>query len=74
MTASLYHNGSTSMADACCEDRVFPEAPALRQLAFQDLDQAFSACLLNKLTNALNCGSWLHPLTVTAWNTLVAKS
>lgn len=62
------------VADACSEDRGYAEAPALRKLAFRDLEEAFAACLRLKLEHALDRGYWIHPLTVTVWNNLAAKS
>jgi predicted HD superfamily hydrolase involved in NAD metabolism len=58
------------VADACSEDRGYPEAAELRALAFQDLDEAFRGCVLNKIKHALAQGAWLHPLTVSVWNSL----
>lgn len=62
------------VADACSEDRGYAEAPALRKLAFHDMEEAFAACLRLKLEHALDRDYWIHPLTVTVWNNLAAKS
>jgi nicotinate-nucleotide adenylyltransferase len=61
------------VADACSQDRGYDEAPLLRELAFRDLEAAFTACVRLKLVHTLKSGSWLHPLTVTVWNNLATK-
>ena len=58
------------VADACSEDRRYPEAASLRRLAFDDLDEAYEACVSNKLRWCLEGGLWIHPLTLSAWNAL----
>jgi len=58
------------VADACSEDRRYPEAAALRKLAFEDLDAAFKRCVAQKLRHAVSDGRWLHPATVELWNSL----
>jgi len=62
------------VADAASEDREHPEAPSLRRLAFKNLDAAFAACLAAKLRHAIGRGGWLHPLSLSLWNALCAKS
>lgn len=57
-------------ADAASEDRDYPGAAALRRLAFADLDKAFRRCLAMKISHALSEGRWLHPATVSLWNSL----
>jgi nicotinate-nucleotide adenylyltransferase len=61
------------VADALSEDRDHPGTGALRRLAFRDLDAAFTACLSAKLRCALERGGWLHPLSVSLWNSLCAR-
>lgn len=58
------------VADSSSEDRGHAEAKAIRAQAFQDLDEAFRAAVRNKIRHALSSGSWLHPLTVSLWNSL----
>ena len=58
------------VADACSEDRSYPEAPEIRRLAFDNLDEAYKACVANKLRYCLVDGGWIHPLTLSAWNSL----
>ena len=60
------------VADCCSEDRTYPEAPGLRKLAFDDVDEAFRACMENKLRWCLDAGGFIHPLTLTAWNSQFA--
>ncbi len=60
------------VADASSPDRSYREAPAIRRLAQEDLDAAFSACLQAKISHALSRGSWIHPLTVSLWNAIAA--
>lgn len=58
------------VADATSQDRAYPGVKALRVLAFRDLDKAFRACVKNKLDHARASGGWLHPTTLTLWNSL----
>jgi len=58
------------VADAVSEDRRHPAAAPLRRLARRDLDAAFAACLGAKLSHALSRQGWLHPLSVSLWNSL----
>jgi nicotinate-nucleotide adenylyltransferase len=60
------------VADCCSEDREYPEAAPLRKLAFDDLDEAFKACVGNKLRWCMEGAGWIHPLTLSAWNSLFA--
>jgi nicotinate (nicotinamide) nucleotide adenylyltransferase len=60
------------VADACSEDRDYPEAEEYRKLAFDDLDEALKACVGNKLRYCLEQDAWIHPLTLNAWNSLFA--
>jgi predicted HD superfamily hydrolase involved in NAD metabolism len=61
------------VADACSADRTHPGAAATRALAFADLDAAFERCLADKLAHALARRAWLHPLTLSLWNSLAAR-
>jgi nicotinate-nucleotide adenylyltransferase len=61
------------VADCCSADRTYPEAAGLRKLAFDDLDEAARACMANKIRWCVEDGKWLHPLTLTAWNSLTAS-
>ncbi len=58
------------VADACSEDRSYPEAAGLRKRAFDDLDEAHKACVSNKLRWCLEEDRWIHPLALSAWNSL----
>lgn len=60
------------VADSCSEDRRYRGVARLRKLAFRDLDEAFCACVQNKIRDAVERGGWLHPTTVTLWNSLLA--
>lgn len=60
------------VADCCSADRAYPEAAAFRKLAFDDLDEALKACIGNKLRWCLEQDAWIHPLTLSAWNSLFA--
>jgi len=62
------------VADACSEDRAYPGAASLRRLAFQDLTEAFRACVRAKTQHAFSLGSWIHPLTISLWNSLQEPS
>lgn len=60
------------VADCCSEDREYEEAAEFRKQAFEDLDEALKACIGNKLRWCLEQDAWVHPLTLTAWNSLFA--
>ncbi|HAZ08279.1 MAG TPA: hypothetical protein DCZ01_07130 [Elusimicrobia bacterium] len=61
------------VADACSPDRERADAAETRALAFVDLDAALARCVADKLAHALSRGAWLHPLTLSLWNRLVAR-
>ena len=60
------------VADACSADRTHPSAAKTRALAFADLDGALRICVAEKLAHALSREAWLHPLTISLWNSLAA--
>jgi predicted HD superfamily hydrolase involved in NAD metabolism len=61
------------VADACSADRDHPGVANTRALAFDDLDMAFERCLADKLRHAISRRAWLHPLTLSLWNSLAAR-
>ena len=61
------------VADACSLDRAHAGAPEARRLAFEDLDEALKRCVADKLRHALGRGAWLHPTTLSLWNSLTAR-
>ena len=60
-------------ADACSADRAHAGAAETRALAFSDIEAALKRCVREKLAHALTRGAWLHPLTVSLWNSLSAR-
>lgn len=60
-------------ADACSSDRTHSDAAKTRALAFEDLEAAVARCAAAKLRHALARGAWLHPLTVSLWNSLSGR-
>jgi nicotinate-nucleotide adenylyltransferase len=58
------------VADACAHDRTHATSASTRALAFVDLDAALKRCVSEKLMHAVSREAWLHPLTVTLWNSL----
>ena len=58
------------VADASSLDRTHKNAAATRALAFTDLDAALKRCVSEKLAHAVSREAWLHPLTITLWNSL----
>ncbi len=58
------------VADASSLDRTHKSAAATRALAFTDLDAALKRCVSEKIAHAVSREAWLHPLTVTLWNSL----
>ena len=58
------------VADACARDRTHATSASTRALAFVDLDAALKRCVCEKLLHAVSREAWLHPFTVTLWNSL----
>ena len=52
----------------------YPYLPQIRQLAFEDLDQAILGFLTRQAVERLNRGELLHPLMVETRNALIAAS
>ncbi|HAT72013.1 MAG TPA: hypothetical protein DCS63_04280 [Elusimicrobia bacterium] len=61
------------VCDLAAPGRDFPEAGLVRELAFNDFDAAFRAANYVKLTYAFSGGGWVHPLSVSLWNSLQEK-
>jgi len=61
------------VSDLANEGRAFPEAGLVRRLAFKDLEAAFRAANYVKLVYAFSGGGWVHPLSVSLWNSLQEK-
>ncbi len=61
------------ISDLAAADRAFPEARAVRELAFSDLDAAYAAANYVKLVHAFKAGGWTHPESVRVWNSLLKK-
>ena len=55
-------------ADACSEDRGFPEAALIRKKGLANLDDGYREAARLKLTHVLREEGWLHPLAVSVWN------
>lgn len=53
--------------------RAFREAGLVRKLAFKDFEAAFRAANYVKLVYAFSGGGWIHPLSVSLWNSLQEK-
>lgn len=58
------------VADACSADRTQRGVAATRRLAFRDLDAALARCVKDKLDHARARGAWIHPATLSLWNSL----
>ncbi len=58
------------VADACSSDRNYDGVERLRELAFKNLDLAFSAVVKDKLGHVKKKGHWLHPNARRLWNSL----
>jgi nicotinate-nucleotide adenylyltransferase len=61
------------VCDLACPGRDFPEAGLVRKLAFKNFGAAFRAANYVKLTHAFGSGGWVHPLSVSLWNSLQEK-
>jgi len=62
------------VADLAAADRDFPEARAVRKLAFTGLDAAYAAANYVKLVYAFRAGVWTHPESVKVWNSLLKET
>jgi nicotinate-nucleotide adenylyltransferase len=58
------------VADACSADRTHPGVAATRRLALRDLDGALRRCVKDKLDHARAREAWIHPATLSLWNSL----
>jgi nicotinate-nucleotide adenylyltransferase len=61
------------VADACSADRTHPGVAATRRLAFRDLDAALRRCVKDKLDHARAREAWIHPATLSLWDSLKAR-
>ena len=61
------------VCDLACPGRKFKEAALVRKLAVSDFDAAFSAANYVKLVYAFSGGGWVHPLSISLWNSLQEK-
>lgn len=61
------------VCDLACPGRDFREAALVRELAFKDFEAAFRAANYVKLTYVFSGGGWVHPLSVSLWNSLQEK-
>ncbi|HNW43131.1 MAG TPA: bis(5'-nucleosyl)-tetraphosphatase (symmetrical) YqeK [Elusimicrobiales bacterium] len=61
------------VCDLAAEGRVFREAGLVRRLARLDFRAAFRAANYVKLSYAFSGGGWVHPLSVSLWNSLQEK-
>ncbi len=60
------------IADIAAPDRHFKGVTRIRRLSKNGLDAAFHAALAAKIAHVLASRAWLHPLSVQAWNSLLA--
>lgn len=58
------------VADACSADRTHRGVAAARRLAFRDLDGALRRCVKDKLDHARARQAWIHPATLSLWDSL----
>jgi HD superfamily phosphohydrolase YqeK len=61
------------VCDLAAMGRDFPEAGLVRELALRDFGAALRAANYVKLTYAFSGGGWVHPLSVSLWNSLQEK-
>ena len=61
------------VCDLAEEGREFREAGLVRELARRDFGAALRAANYVKLSHAFSCGGWVHPLSVSLWNSLQEK-
>lgn len=61
------------VCDLASPGRNFSEAALVRKLAFRDFGAAFRAANYVKLVYAFSGGGWVHPLSISLWNSLQEK-
>lgn len=61
------------VCDLAAPGRAFAEAALVRELAAGDFDAAFRAANYVKLVYAFSGGGWVHPLSISLWNSLQEK-
>lgn len=61
------------VCDLAAPGRGFPEAAQVRRLASRDFEAAFRAANYVKLVYAFSGGGWVHPLSISLWNSLQEK-
>ena len=61
------------VCDLAAPGRGFPEAAQVRRLASRDFEAAFLAANYVKLVYAFSGGGWVHPLSISLWNSLQEK-
>ena len=61
------------IADLASYDRVFKEAPAIRKLAFEDLQLGYAASMALKMEYQLRKRKPLHPFVTLVWNRTIAS-
>ncbi len=61
------------VCDLAAPGRSFAEAAQVRRLAFRNFDAAFRAANYVKLVYAFSGGGWVHPLSISLWNSLQEK-
>ena len=61
------------VCDLAAPGRGFAEAAQVRKLAYRDFDAAFRAANYVKLVYAFSGGGWVHPLSISLWNSLQEK-
>jgi len=61
------------VCDLAAPGRAFAEAALVRGLAAADFDAAFRAANYVKLVYAFSGGGWVHPLSISLWNSLQEK-
>ena len=60
-------------ADACSDDRRFPEAVRIRRKARANLEDGFMETVRTKLSYVLRLDRWMHSSSIGLWNRLVEK-
>lgn len=61
------------VADACSADRTHRGVASVRRLAFRDLDGALRRCVAGKLAQTRAREAWVHPTTLSLWDSLNAR-
>ena len=61
------------VSDASSEDRNYPNAKKVRQLAFENLDNALKEAMRLKISYTISTGKWVSLEAIRIWNQIISQ-